>query len=114
MLTIHGSSSHIRLANENVSKYVNIPDCSIIACTLYKNCFQYAGAALTQLINENAAIERLVANDALSVARSLLIVALKIFLTIPAVSVPGLILCIAKFIDEHKWCCSYTDQAKNM
>ena len=29
-------------------------------------------------------------------------------------SVPGLILSIARFIDEHKWCCSYTDLAKKI
>ena len=53
-----------------------------------KNCFQYAGVPFTELINE--------------IATNLLMVPLKLFLTPPAVSVPGLILCIAKFIDEHK------------
>ena len=57
---------------------------------------------LTELINDNA----------LSLARNLSFVPLKLLLTIPAVSVLGLILCIAKFIDERKWCCSYADLAK--
>ena len=47
---------------------------------------------LTEIIDENA----------LSLAANLSVVPLKLFLTVPAVSVPGLILCIAKFIDERK------------
>ena len=33
----------------------------------------------------------------------------KSFVTVPPVSVPSLFLFIAKFIDQRKWCCSYTD-----
>ena len=70
-----------------------------MASTSYKNCFQYAGVPLTELINGNA----------LSLATKLSILHLKLFLTTPALSVLGLILYIAKFIDECKWCDSYTD-----
>ena len=75
----------------NVRKYVGI-----------KNCFQIAGVSLTELINENA----------LSFATNLSIVPLRLLLTVPAVSVPGLIFCLVKFIDERKWKCSYIDLAK--
>ena len=37
---------------------------------------------------------------------------LKLFLTVLAVSVPGLILCIAKLVDVCKWSCTYTDLVK--
>ena len=36
-------------------------------------------------------------------------VPLKLFLTVLAVSVPGLILCIAKLVDVCKWSGSYAD-----
>ena len=49
---------------------------------------------MTELINENA----------LSLATHLSAVPLELGLTAADVSVPGLILCTAKFIDEHKWC----------
>ena len=83
---------------------MGIPNCLTMDSTSYKNCFQYAGVPLTELINENA----------LSLATKLSIVALKLLLTVPAVSVSGLILCIVKFIDERKWYCSYADLAKNI
>ena len=52
-----------------------------------------------ELINENA----------MSLATNISIV-----VTVPAVSAPGLILYIAKLIDETKWCCSYTELTKNV
>ena len=88
--------------SNNVRKYVGIPNCWSIASTSYKNFFQYAGVPLTELINKNA----------LSLAKNLSVTLWKLFLTIPTASAPGLILCIAKSIDERKWCCSYTDLAK--
>ena len=35
-----------------------------------------------------------------------------LFLTVLAVSVPGLILCIAKLVDVCNWSCTYTDLVK--
>ena len=52
--------------------------------------------------------------NALSLATNLSIFPLRIFLTIPAVSLPALILCIAKFFDERKWCRLYTDLAETI
>ena len=99
LLIIYGSSSHIRrLANDNVRIYVGIPNCLTIASTSYKNYFQYGGVPLTEFINENA----------LSITTNHSTVPLKSLWTFSAVSVPGLHLCISKFIDERKWCCSYT------
>ena len=63
--------------------------------------FPVCGVPLTEAISENA----------LPLATILSIFLLKLPLFIPAVSVPGLILCITKFIDESKWCYSYTDLA---
>ena len=103
MLIIYGSYSHLRSVHDNVRKHIGIPNCLIMASTSYKNCFQYGGVPLTELINENA----------LSLATNLLTAPLKLLLTVLAVSVPGLILCIAKFIDERKGYCSYTDLPKN-
>ena len=71
-----------------------ILNCFTVTSTSYKNCFQYAGFPLIELIKENA----------FSFATNLSTVLLKI-LSAPAVSVPGLILCITKFVDERKWCC---------
>ena len=48
----------------------------------------------------------------MSFATNLSIVPLRLLLTVPAVSVPGLIFCLAKFIDECKWKCSYIELAK--
>ena len=42
------------LAHDNVKKYMGIPNCLTIASTSNKNCFQYAGVSLTELINENS------------------------------------------------------------
>ena len=67
---------------------MGIPNCLTIARTSNKNYFQYASAPLTELINENA----------LSLVTNLSIVPLKLLLTVPAVSVPGLILCITAHI----------------
>ena len=85
-----------------VRKYVGIPNFLTILSTLYKNCFQQAGVPFT--MNENA----------LSLAINLSIVPLRLFLAMLSVSAPALVLCIAKFIDERKWCSPYTDQANNM
>ena len=92
------------LAHENAREYVDIPNCLTIASTSNKNCFQYVGVPLNGLINENT----------LSLARNLSTVPFKLYLTILVVSVPGLTLCIAKFIDKSKWCCSYTGLIKNI
>ena len=75
-----------------------------ITSTLYKNRFQYAGIPLTEPINQNA----------LSLATFLSIAPFKLFLTVLAVIVPGLVLCVANFIDKCKWCCAYTDLEKNI
>ena len=104
MLTIYESSIYPRSARVNVEKYVGIPNCLNITSTSYKNYFQYAGVPLTELINENE----------LSLATNILILHLKLFLIAPAESVLGLILCLAKFIDECKWRYSYTGLAKNI
>ena len=58
---------------------MGIPNCLAIASTSYKNCFQYAGVPLTELLNENA----------LSLATKLSVVALKLFLIVRAVMLPG-------------------------
>ena len=79
LLIIYGSYSHRRLS-------VVIPNCLTRPSTSYKICFQYTSVPLTELKNENA----------LSPATNLEIVPL----TVPAFSVPGLILCIAKFDNE--------------
>ena len=67
-------------------------NCLTITSTSCKNCFQYVGVPLTELINQNE----------LSLATNPSTVPLKLILPVSAVSVPGLILCIAKFIDERK------------
>ena len=72
---------------------MGINNCLTIFSASYKNCFQYASVALTDLINENAS----------SLATNLSIVVLKLFLSVPAVGVPGLVLCTKTFIDERKW-----------
>ena len=77
---------------------------SLIASYLKHHIKTVAGVPLTELINENT----------LSLGTNISTVPIKLLLTVPAVSVPGLILCKAKFIDEHNWCCSYTDLAKKM
>ena len=77
---------------ENVRKYVGIYNCLNIGSTSYKSCFQYAGVPSTELIGENVS----------SLATNLSFVPFKLFLTVTAVGVPGLILCIAKFIDKNK------------
>ena len=87
-----------------IQEIFGIPNFLTIASTSYKNFFQYVGVPLTQRINKNA----------LSLATKHLIAPSKLFLTIPAVSVPSVTVCIAKFISELKWCCSYTDLAKKM
>ena len=101
---IHGSSSHLNSAHDNVIKYVGIPNCLTIANTSYKNCFQYDDVTLVELINENA----------LFLAINLSLVPLKLLLTVPTVNVHGLVLRIVKIIDERKWYYSYTDLAKNI
>ena len=65
---------------------MGIPNCLTIASTSYKNYFQYGSVPFTELINEKV----------LSLATNLSMVPLKLFLIVPTVSVPGLILCIAK------------------
>ena len=51
MYIIYGSSLHLRSAYDNVRKYVGIPKFLTIASTSCKNCFEYAGVTLTELIN---------------------------------------------------------------
>ena len=58
---------------------MSIPDCLIIASALYENYFQYSSAPLTELINKNTFTFKIN------------------FLTLPAASVPGLIL----YINNH-------------
>ena len=79
------------------------PSCLIIASTSCKNCLQCAAVSLTELIKEN---ELLLATNFSNFP-------LRLFLTVPAASVPGFILCITQFIDEYNWCCLYTDLEKN-
>ena len=69
---------------------MNIPNWQVIDKTSYKNYFQYRGVPLTELINRNA----------LPFPRNLSIDYLKLFLTVNSVSVSGIILGIAKFVDE--------------
>ena len=38
--------------HKTVRKYLGITNCLPIAATSYKNCFQYAGVPLTDVINE--------------------------------------------------------------
>ena len=90
--------------HKTVRKYVSIPNCLTIVNKSYKNCFQYAGIPLTDIMNETA----------LYLATKLSIVPIKLFLIVPTMILPGLILCIAKFIDERKWYYSYTDLSKNI
>ena len=71
---------------------MGIPNCLTIARTSYKNCYQYVGVPWTGLANENT----------LLLAINFSIVPIKLFLTVPVVSVPGLTLCMAKFIDQRK------------
>ena len=66
----------------NVRKYVVIHKFLTIASKLRKNCFQYVGVSLTEVINENE----------LSLSTKLSIIPLKLLSTVPAVSVLGLIL----------------------
>ena len=61
----------------NVRKYVSIPNCLSTASISYKNCFQYAGVPLTELINDNA----------LFLATNISIASLKLILTVSFVSV---------------------------
>ena len=48
------TSSYFRSAQDNVRKYVGLPNCVTIASTLHKNCLQYVGVSLIELVNENA------------------------------------------------------------
>ena len=82
LLIIYRSYPHLKSVHENIRKYVGIPNCLAMASTPYKNCFQYAGVRLAEFINENT----------LSFATILSIVSLKLLLTVPAMSVPGLIM----------------------
>ena len=71
-----------RSALENVRKYVVIHKFLTIASKLCKNHFQYVCVPLTEVINENE----------ISLAINLSMIPLKLLLTVPAVSVLGLIL----------------------
>ena len=71
---------------------MGIANCLTIASASYKNYFQYASFPFTELIHEKV----------LSLATVLSMFPLKLFLTVPAVSVPGLSLYIVKFIAERK------------
>ena len=102
LLIIYRSSSHPRLAHDNVREYVGIPNCLTITRTLYENRFQYADVSLTELKNENA----------LFLATKLFIVFFLIIFNCFCEIVSDLVLCIAKFIDELKWCCSYIELVK--
>ena len=64
--------------------------CVSVNCS--HNCFQYASVPLDGHMNKNA----------LTIVTNLSIVPLKSLLTVLALSVPRLILSIAKFINESK------------
>ena len=104
MFIIYGRPFHLRSTHDNVRKYVGIPNFLTIANTTYKRYFQCADVPLTELVNENA----------VSLTTSLSVVLLKQIFTVPAVNVPGLIVCYAKIIDERRSCYSYIDLAKNI
>ena len=70
---------------------MRIPNCITIASTYHKNSYQDLGVPLTELVNESV----------LSLTTNLPIVPLRLFLTVPAFNVPGVILCIVKFIDAR-------------
>ena len=73
----------LRSAHDSFKKYVAIHNCLTIASTSYKYFFRYVG----------------VPEKLLSLATNLSTVPLKLFLTVPAVNEPSLILWIAKFIE---------------
>ena len=77
---------------EQMTKSENMWVSLTMVSTSYKNSLQYAVVPLSELVKENA----------LSLATILSIVPLKLLLTVPVVSLFGLILYIAKFIDERK------------
>ena len=91
------------LAHDNVKKYMGIPNCLTITSISNKNCFQYAGVSLTELINENSFWP----------ARNFSTVSFRMYLKVAAAIEPGLNLYIANFIDKRKWRCSQTNLAKN-
>lgn len=76
---------------------MHIPNCITIANTYHKNCYQYPGLSLIDLINKSVLKHCIV----LSLKTNLPIVPLRLFLTVPAFNVPGVILCIVKFIDAR-------------
>ena len=51
LLIVYGSISHLRSAQDNVRKYVGVPNYLTIASTSNKDYFQYSGVPLTELIN---------------------------------------------------------------
>ena len=65
---------------------MDIPDYLSIGNTSHKICHHHAGIPLAVLINENT----------LTLITNLFIVSLKFCFHVPAMSVPGLVLCIAK------------------
>ena len=80
----------------------NILNCLTKTKALYKNFFRYAFFSLTDIMNENS----------LSFGTNLSTDLLKLFLTVNAVSVPGIILRIANFIDESRFYCPYLNMTK--
>lgn len=76
---------------------MHIPNCITIANTYHKNYYQYPGLSLIEIINESVLKYCIV----LSLKTNLPIVPLRLFLTVPAFNVPGVILCIVKFIDAR-------------
>ena len=82
MLIIYGNSFHLRSAQDNVRKYVCVASCLAIVLTSYKHSLQYAIVSLVELINENAVL----------IEAKVSVVPLKSFLTVPAVTVAGLVL----------------------
>ena len=70
---------------------MRIPNCITIASTYHKNSYQDLGLPLTELVNESV----------LSLTTNLPIVPLRLFLTVHAFNVPGVILCIVKLIDAR-------------
>ena len=101
LLIIYGSYSHLSSAHDSVRKYLGIPNCLIIL-----HHMKTVSSMLTCLwLNSEMKIH-------CPLQQTFLNCFFKITLTVPAVSVLGLILCIARFIDECKCCCSYTTGKK--
>lgn len=96
LLVLYRGYANLRSAHHNTRKYVGIPNWLPRASISCKSVSRMLVFFLTELLLGNE----------LSLATNLLIVPLKWFLTVlPAVSVPGLMLCVAKAFDEVTQTC---------